>query len=141
MCKTRQYGIWHSMKQRCLNPNQEHYSCYGGRGITICDKWLTFKGFWDDMQDGYLDTLTIDRIDNNGNYEKTNCRWATQREQHSNKRTNIIITINGVTQTFKQHCESHGINYSTAINRVARHGYNYIDAVLTPTKSKFAPKR
>lgn len=141
MYKTRQFSIWHSMKQRCLNPNNNHYSFYGGRGITVCDKWLTFGGFWEDMQEGYADNLTIDRIDVNGNYEKSNCRWATIKEQASNRRTNIIITINNVTQTFKEHCEKYGINYSTAFNRVARHGYTYEDAVLTPVKTKYSSKR
>lgn len=140
MYKTRQFSIWHSMKQRCLNPNKSSYKYYGGRGINVCDKWLTFEGFWEDMQLDYSDELTIDRIDVNGNYEPSNCRWATNEEQASNKSTNIILTIDGLTKTFKQHCKSHGINYSTAINRVARHGYTYEDAVKIPTKEKYASK-
>lgn len=85
---TRLYRIYCGMKTRCYNPKVLHYKNYGGRGISICDEWLnSFKDFYDwAMANGYSDELSIDRINVNGNYEPSNCRWATNLEQARNKR-------------------------------------------------------
>ncbi len=86
--KTRLYNIWRGMKIRCTNEKFRFYRCYGGRGITICDEWMnSFESFRDwALANGYSDELSIDRINNDGNYEPNNCRWVTQSEQNSNRR-------------------------------------------------------
>ena len=85
--KTRLYGIWAGMKSRCLNPKAPKYEIYGGKGVKVCPEWShSFENFRDWAQaNGYADDLSIDRIDSNGNYEPSNCRWATVKEQNKNR--------------------------------------------------------
>lgn len=119
LTKTRIHRICTQMKTRCFNPKDEHYKDYGGRGITICDGWKdNFQAFYDwALSNGYEEHLTIDRIDVNGNYEPSNCRWATQKEQSNNKRTTPFITFNGVTKTLLEWSDITGIKYQTLFYR------------------------
>lgn len=87
---TRPYQTWRGMKDRCTNHNSKYYHRYGGRGIKICKEWMSFDAFWKDMQGTYDETLSIERVDNNGNYEPSNCRWATPAEQAVNKENSIV---------------------------------------------------
>jgi len=86
---TRMYIIWIGMIQRVSNKKNPSYKNYGGRGIKVCDRWRKFENFQKDMVDGYKENLTLDRIDNDGNYQKSNCRWATRSQQNSNTRRSI----------------------------------------------------
>ena len=116
---TRLYRIWLNMKDRCYNKNNLSYKNYGGRGIKICDEWLhDFVNFYNwSMTNGYKDELTIDRINVNGNYEHSNCRWATTKQQNNNRRNNAYLTYNGKTQTMKQWSDDLNISYNTIKQR------------------------
>ena len=117
--RSRLFGIYHGMKNRCFNKNMLNYSDYGGRGISVCPEWRdSYEAFktWA-LSSGYKDSLTLDRIDNDGDYCPTNCRWTTRKEQGNNKRTNLTITFNGRTQTAKQWAEELGVGYSTIVAR------------------------
>lgn len=111
--KTRLYDIYCGMKSRCYCESNVRYSLYGGRGIKICDEWLLdFKIFFDwSMNNGYSDSLTIDRIDVNGDYSPDNCRWITIKEQQSNRRNNHLITYKGETKTLKEWSVILGFHY------------------------------
>lgn len=118
MRKTRTYKLWKGIKQRCLNPNNPDYRYYGGRGITICPEWLnSFINFYADMGD-CPDEMTLDRIKNNENYCKSNCRYATRKEQANNTRQNRLITYKNKTQTIAQWSEELEINYNTLYSRI-----------------------
>ena len=112
------YMTWQGMLDRCYNPNSEHYNSYGGRGISVCDRWFNDAGaFAEDMGEKPSKNHSIDRIDVNGNYEPSNCRWLDKRGQSLNRRTNVLVTINGETHPLKIWCERLGANYGTARSR------------------------
>lgn len=119
---TRLYTAWENMKTRCYNPNDDFYADYGGRGIKVCDEWLDdFTSFYKwSMENGYKSHLTIDRIDNNGDYSPDNCRWVDLKTQGRNKRNNVQVTINGETKTLSEWAESEGINQKTLFTRYYR---------------------
>ena len=128
--RTRLYGIWFDMRQRCYNEKDIGWHLYGGRGIKICDEWLkSFIAFRDwALSHGYADDLTIDRIDVNGDYCPDNCRWITYKEQGNNRRTCIYVTINGETKSVTEWCEYNGVNRMKAYSRIKK-GWKPEDAV------------
>lgn len=100
---TPEYRCWKDMNTRCYRSTCKHYKNYGGRGIQVCEQWReSFETFFADIGARPSDRHSIDRIDNDGNYEPDNCRWSEKREQDSNRRTNRLITHNGVTKTMTE---------------------------------------
>lgn len=115
---TRLYKIHNNIKDRCCNANSKDYPNYGGRGIKVWDEWLKFKGFYDwSMSNGYNDTLTIDRIDVDGNYEPSNCRWVDMKTQQNNRRNNVYLTYKNKTQTMSQWADELRISVQTIKTR------------------------
>ena len=129
MARTRFYRCWMRMRRRCSEVNDVSYKYYGGRGITVCDRWQDFQNFYADMFSTYSDVLSIDRIDNDGNYEPNNCRWATNAEQSSNKRSTHQITYNGVTKSLPEWAEEKGLKVSTLWNRLFKYKWPVADAL------------
>lgn len=128
---TRLYKIWKGIKQRCYNEKSTNYKNYGGRGITICYEWKNNAEVFYDwaIANGYEEELTIDRINNDGNYEPNNCRWTTNKEQARNKRSNINIEFQGQTKCLKEWAEILGIKYRTLASRINKYGWSVEEAL------------
>ena len=126
MSKTRFYAIWNGMRQRCENSSIPMYRFYGARGVKVCDRWKKFENFREDMYESYQkhveefgeNDTSLDRINSFGNYESSNCRWATDLEQQNNRRNNHIISINGENMTVAEASRKFNIKYSTLLNIV-----------------------
>ncbi len=131
---TRTHDAWTNMKARCNSPKATGYEHYGGRGIKVCKRWDKFENFLADMGE-CPPGLTIERKNNEGNYCKSNCCWATQAEQQRNKRTAITGMYQGKRWRMLDLAREHGIKPSTAYNRIHR-GQSFIAACTTPTKPK-----
>ena len=132
MTNTRLYHIWRTMKSRCNCKSSPKYSSYGGRGIKLYNEWNRFEPFRDwALANGYSEELSIDRIDNDGNYEPSNCRWATAIEQANNTRKNRRIAIHGEERTLKQWCDIYGIESRLVSQRLKR-GWSVEDALTIP---------
>jgi len=117
---SRAYSVWHSMLQRCLNPNNPNWSRYGGRGITVCERWRSsFQAFLEDMGEP-PSGMSLNRVDNDGPYAKENCEWATDEAQARNKRGNRQLTFGGRTQPLAAWAEELGIPYYTLHARLRR---------------------
>lgn len=119
----RAYDTWVGMRSRCNNPTMPSYANYGGRGIRVCERWSEFPAFLADMGHPPSPEHSIDRINNDGNYEPSNCRWATAAVQRRNSRRVVLVTINGKTQCLKDWCLELGLSYGTVSERVRR-GYD-----------------
>lgn len=142
MTHTRLFSIWDSMLDRCYKGFSIEYGNYGGRGITVCDEWRTeFINFYNwAISNGYEDSLTIDRINNNGNYEPSNCRWATYQAQARNRRNNHLLTFNGDTKTVTEWAGLIGMSTSGLLNRLER-GYSIEKALTMPVQTWKRNKR
>jgi hypothetical protein len=131
-----EYSIWVSMKQRCENPNNKNYASYGGRGITVCDRWNSFENFASDMGSRPSTKHSVDRIDNDGPYSPWNCRWATSKTQGANMRNNLIVTLDGETMCLAEAVNKRGQNYYVVYSRMRRCGWTLERALNTPTKGQ-----
>ena len=147
MYKDKRLGnIYSHMKERCYNPKFPQYKDYGGRGITVCKEWLNpervhlflhsnpSKGFltfkeWA-LANGYTDELTLDRIDVNGNYEPSNCRWVSRKLQNRNKRNTIFLTAFGKTQSLGQWAEETGLTVKAIDQRLRKSGFEAEKALM-----------
>ena len=131
--RTRLYGIWQGMLNRCRNSNIERYANYGGRGISVCDEWQDFSAFkeWANSN-GYKEDLSIDRVDVNKGYSPDNCRWADSKTQAYNKTTTRTISLNGESHNIAEWAEITGINKGTISSRLNR-GWSEERAITVPT--------
>lgn len=140
--KTCLYKRWVAMKQRCENVKDNNYPYYGMKGIKVCEEWrnsyLSFREW--SMKNGYVEGLTIDRIDPRGDYTPSNCRWVTNKEQANNKTTNHFVTINGETHTISQWAEKVGKDYFLITNRIYN-GWDEEKAIMEPKKRIYAKDR
>lgn len=130
---TPTFNSWLAIKARCENPKSDRYSRYGGRGITICERWKSFENFLADMGE-CPDGMTIERINKDGNYEPTNCRWANITEQANNRSNNRLIEYNGKTQTVAEWARELGISYAQLQSRLDRDWP--LDIAMDPSKSR-----
>lgn len=135
MTKTRIFRIWTGMLSRCSNNKDCAFVFYGGHGISVCDEWRNdFARFHDwSIRNGYKKDLTIDRIDNNGNYCPDNCRWASPRVQANNRRTTRYLTVMCETKTISEWADIYGIKYGTIFCRL-KDGWDEEKAVITKVR-------
>lgn len=136
--QSRLYSIWKGMRERCYNENYEGYKNYGGRGITVCKEWDDFKNFelWAN-NNGYDESLpadecSIDRIDNDGMYSPSNCRWTSRTQQARNTRRNRYLTYRGETKLLVEWGETYNIDPKYIAQRIDKYGWSVEDAITTP---------
>ena len=135
----RLYAVWNGIKQRCLNKNSRSYHNYGGRGIKICDEWANdYKSFYNwAMRSGYQSGLQIDRIDNDGDYCESNCRFVSRNIQSNNKRNVVLYTIEGETRSLAQWCKAYHQDYYLVRQRVLKLGWTIQDALMCPKNQRY----
>lgn len=126
--RTKEYSIWCDMKKRCSNQSSISYRWYGAKGVKVCERWLTFENFLDDMGT-CPEGMSLDRIDASKGYQPGNCRWATAKEQTENRAVQKFYTLNGETMTLPDWCKKVGINYSTMRGRLNRSGMSFEEAI------------
>lgn len=139
MSDTRMYSVWKNMMRRCFDPKNHAYKNYGGRGITVCDRWKNFENFYSDMGEP-PNGKSLDRKDNSLGYSPENCRWATRKEQTRNMRTNRLITIDSETKSLAEWCEIMGQPYSRINHRIFC-GMDPIAALLERRDMRFLEAR
>lgn len=131
--KTKAYIAWVGMRDRCNRENVSNYHNYGGRGITVCKRWDSFANFLSDVGEPPHGDYSIDRIDNNKGYSPDNCRWATRKQQNSNRRNVYICSLDGFTDTAKGHCRRLNVNYGTITSRIGT-GEDPVSAIKRPIR-------
>jgi hypothetical protein len=124
LSRTPIHSVWSAMMARCYNPESNRYESYHGRGITVCVRWHNIELFLQDMGEPPAHGLSIERIDNEGNYEPGNCRWATQKEQARNRRTTLWIEYQGKTKSLAEWAEEIGFNYKQVWKRIRCCGWS-----------------
>lgn len=132
MTNSKVYYTYRAMLSRCLSENDSNYHNYGGRGISVCDRWRSdrgFEAFYEDMGDPPSPKHTLEREDVNGNYDPSNCRWATMAEQARNKRNTVRIEYGGVTRTLQEWADELQVRYKALHHRLSR-GWS-IERMLT----------
>lgn len=134
-CGSRLHNIWSNMIQRCTNPNNDKYKWYGDRGICVCEEWRDYSTFkeWA-LSHGYNDSLSIDRINVNGNYTPNNCMWSTMMTQCNNRRNNRVLTYNGESLTVAQWAVKLGIPVKRIYSRLHR-GWSVEDTLSMDKKT------
>jgi len=134
--KHKLYDVWSGIKSRCYEKKHKYFNYYGGRGISVCEEWRNdFKVFYDwAVNNGYKDGLTIDRIDSNGNYEPSNCRWTTWKIQGNNTRKNVFIEYRGEIKTLSEWCEKLDLAYYTIQSRIKKLGWSVEKAFEMPIR-------
>lgn len=133
MVSASEYGIWAAMKRRCLNENSPAYPDYGGRGITVCERWMDFRNFYNDMGDRPSEEHEIDRRDNSKGYSPDNCYWATVPEQSRNRRSNVILEFQGESLCLTDWAHRKGMKRATLEARLKK-GWDIGRALTTPVR-------
>ncbi len=134
MCRSREYRIWTGMVDRCNRPKNRVFRYYGGKGIRVCEKWMSFQGFYADMG-ACPEGCSIDRINSNGNYEPANCRWATQKQQMRNQGRNRNFNIDGEVKCLAEWCEKYQISEDVVYQRLLL-GWGIEKALTSPVVCK-----
>ena len=138
-CRPTEYKIWEAMLRRCSNKNDPAYPRYGGRGIIVCGRWkfgtenkTAFECFLEDMGKRPSKKHSLDREENNGNYEPDNCRWATSSEQACNRRNSEFFEFNGTVDVLKEICRKENVKYKAVWFRIKKLGWDIERAITTP---------
>lgn len=141
MKSSPEYYVWTSMKQRCLNPKVRNFNQYGGRGITVCPRWNgSFEAFFEDMGPRPSDQHSIDRIDNDGSYEPSNCAWKVKADQDRNRRSNIMVSVDGVEMVLIDACAVLGVDYNRTRRRL-KQGLSIDEIRRLEANGERAPRR
>ena len=133
--QTKIYGVWQEIIQRCINPKHRQWKDYGGRGITICKRWMKFENFLEDMGECPPGN-SIDRKNNGKGYFKDNCHWATRKQQQRNTRKNRLITFNGKNKCISEWAEEFNIHPRTLHNRIYKLGWSIEKALTIPVRKR-----
>lgn len=141
MSSSPEYAVWHGMRQRCSDPNLPEYKHYGGRGIKVCPRWKKFENFLADMGLRPGPKYSLDRKETNGNYTPTNCRWATQKTQQRNRRSNLPVEYQGETRCLSEWAEKYGLTTLQLWSKIRMMGWSIHEALTMPIAKTIGDKR